>query len=127
MWHGIFYAAALFAVAALKSMLKKHNYHITSIVALRVRTAIIGAVYGKALVLSNAARKEATVGEIVNLMAVDAHRFRDLTDYIVMIWSAPLQIGLALYFLADLLSVSVLAGEWNRSMHLVLSSECFLL
>lgn len=64
----------------------------------------------KALTLSNTARKESTVGEIVNLMAVDAQRFMDLTAYINMIWSAPLQIGLALYFLWDLLGPSVLAG-----------------
>jgi len=53
----------------------------------------------QALRMSNAARKESTVGEIVNLMAVDAQRFMDLTAYLNMIWSAPLQIALALYFL----------------------------
>jgi ATP-binding cassette subfamily C (CFTR/MRP) protein 1 len=39
------------------------------------------------------------VGEIVNLMSVDAQRFMDLITYINMIWSAPLQVILALYFL----------------------------
>lgn len=34
----------------------------------------------------------------------------DLVAYINMLWSAPLQIGLALYFLWDLLGPSVLAG-----------------
>lgn len=34
----------------------------------------------------------------------------DLTAYINMIWSAPLQIGLALYFLWAILGPSVLAG-----------------
>ena len=43
-------------------------------------------------------------------MAVDAQRFMDLTTYINMIWSAPLQIGLALYFLWQILGPSVLAG-----------------
>lgn len=71
---------------------------------------MVGSIYKKALRLSNAARKESTVGEIVNLMAVDAQRFMDLTTYINMIWSAPLQIGLALFFLWDLLGPSVLAG-----------------
>lgn len=53
--------------------------------------------------MSNSARKESTVGEIVNLMSVDAQRFMDLTAYLNMIWSAPLQIALALYFLWDTL------------------------
>lgn len=117
MWHGVLFVIALFAVAALKTMMAKQHNHIILTVALRVRTAIIGVIYGKALVLSNAARKEATVGEIVNLMAVDAHRIEDTTDFIPMIWSVPLQIGLALYFLADLLGASVLAGKCNKSMH----------
>lgn len=32
-------------------------------------------------------------------MSVDAQRFMDLMAYINMLWSAPLQIALALYFL----------------------------
>lgn len=53
--------------------------------------------------MSNSARKDSTVGEIVNLMSVDAQRFMDLTTYINMLWSAPLQIGLAIYFLYQIL------------------------
>lgn len=57
----------------------------------------------QAMKMSSSAKKESTVGEIVNLMSVDAQRFMDITTYINMIWSAPLQIILALYFLWDLL------------------------
>lgn len=60
--------------------------------------------------ITNSARKSSTVGEIVNLMSVDAQRFMDLTTYINMIWSAPLQVILALYFLWLNLGPSVLAG-----------------
>ncbi|TWW64338.1 Multidrug resistance-associated protein 1 ATP-binding cassette sub-family C member 1 [Takifugu flavidus] len=77
---------------------------------MRLRTAIIGAVYRKALVISSTARRTSTVGEIVNLMSVDAQRFMDLITYINMIWSAPLQVVLALYFLWQTLGPSVLAG-----------------
>lgn len=49
--------------------------------------------------ISNAARRTSTIGEIVNLMSVDAQRFMDLATYINMIWSAPLQVILALYLL----------------------------
>ena len=41
----------------------------------------------QALVLSNAAKKQSTVGEIVNLMSVDAQRFMDLMSYLNIIWS----------------------------------------
>lgn len=62
------------------------------------------------LKLSNTARKKSTVGEIVNLMSVDAQRFMDLTTYLHMTWSAPLQILLCLYFLWQILGPSVIAG-----------------
>lgn len=51
------------------------------------------------MVISSTARRTSTVGEIVNLMSVDAQRFMDLITYINMVWSAPLQVVLALYFL----------------------------
>lgn len=49
--------------------------------------------------ITNAAKRSSTVGEVVNLMSVDAQRFMDLTTFLNMLWSAPLQIFLALYFL----------------------------
>jgi len=36
-------------------------------------------------------------------MSVDAQRFMDLTTYLNMLWSAPLQIGIAVYFLYQIL------------------------
>ena len=60
--------------------------------------------------MSNEARKASTVGEIVNLMSVDAQRLQDVTGYLWMIWSAPLQIIIAVYLLWGILGPSVLAG-----------------
>jgi len=64
----------------------------------------------QALTMSNEARKTTTVGEIVNLMSLDAQRLQDATGYLWMTWSAPLQICIAVYMLWSLLGVSVLAG-----------------
>ena len=38
------------------------------------------------------AKQRSTVGEIVNLMSVDAQRFMELTTYLNMLWSAPFQV-----------------------------------
>lgn len=64
----------------------------------------------QALVVSNDSRKESTVGEIVNLMSADAQRFNDVTNFIHLLWSCPLQIILAIAFLWFELGPSVLAG-----------------
>lgn len=111
LWHGVFFAISLFAVAGLQTIFKTHHFHCMSIVGQRIRTALIGAIYKKALILSNSVRKVSTIGEIVNLMVVDAQQLMDLTQFINMLWSAPLQICLALYFLWNLLGPSILAGE----------------
>lgn len=39
------------------------------------------------------------MGEMVNLMSVDAQRFMDVSPFINLLWSAPLQVILAIYFL----------------------------
>ena len=96
--------------ATLQTLVLSQYFHRMFLVGLRIRTALIAAIYRKALRMSNAARKSSTVGEIVNLMSVDAQRFMNLTAYINMLWSAPLQICLAIYFLWEILGPSVLAG-----------------
>ena len=50
------------------------------------------------------------MGQIVNLMAVDAQKFLDVPGYMHMLWSAPLIISLALYFLWQQLGPFTLAG-----------------
>ena len=47
---------------------------------------MISTIYKKSLLMSGAAKKESTVGEIVNLMSVDVQRFMDLLPYINMLW-----------------------------------------
>ncbi|XP_041856879.1 multidrug resistance-associated protein 1 isoform X2 [Melanotaenia boesemani] len=109
-WQGFFYTALLFICTSVQSLILQRYFHVCFVSGMRLRTAVIGAVYRKALVISSAARRTSTVGEIVNLMSVDAQRFMDLITYINMIWSAPLQVVLALYFLWQNLGPSVLAG-----------------
>nr|XP_043873402.1 multidrug resistance-associated protein 1 isoform X1 [Solea senegalensis] len=109
-WQGYFYTALLFICTCVQSLILQKYFHVCFVSGMRLRSAVIGAVYRKALVISSAARRSSTVGEIVNLMSVDAQRFMDLITYINMIWSAPLQVVLALYFLWQNLGPSVLAG-----------------
>ncbi|XP_078487497.1 multidrug resistance-associated protein 1-like isoform X1 [Ciona intestinalis] len=110
MWQGYLLAVGMFVTALLQSVILQQYFHICFVVGMRLRSAIVSAIYRKALLLSNAARKESTVGEVVNLMSVDAQRFMDLMSYLNVVWSGPFQIILALYFLWKILGPSVLAG-----------------
>uniref|UniRef100_A0A8C6PXB0 ABC-type glutathione-S-conjugate transporter n=1 Tax=Nothobranchius furzeri TaxID=105023 RepID=A0A8C6PXB0_NOTFU len=109
-WWGYALAILMFLTALLQTLILHRHFQYCFITGMNVRTALIGAIYRKALVITNAAKRSSTVGEIVNLMSVDAQRFMDLTTFLNMLWSAPLQIMLALYFLWQNLGPSVLAG-----------------
>ncbi|XP_078481138.1 multidrug resistance-associated protein 1-like [Ciona intestinalis] len=109
-WQGYVLAVLLFVTAILQSIVLQQYFHICFTVGMRMRSAVVAAVYKKAMVLSNAARKESTIGEVVNLMSVDAQRFMDLMTYLNTVWSGPFQITLAIYFLWQTLGASVLAG-----------------
>jgi ATP-binding cassette, subfamily C (CFTR/MRP), member 1 len=77
---------------------------------MRIRSSVVTAVYRKALRLSNQSRQSSTVGEITNLMSVDASRISDLCTYIHILWSGPFQISIAIYFLHQTLGSSIFAG-----------------
>ncbi|XP_018091823.1 multidrug resistance-associated protein 1 isoform X2 [Xenopus laevis] len=109
-WHGYLYTFLLFFCACLQTLILHKYFHICFVTGMRLKTAVVGLVYRKALVINNSARRTSTIGEIVNLMSVDAQRFMDLATYINMIWSAPLQVILAFYLLWQNLGPSVLAG-----------------
>ncbi|XP_041744535.1 ATP-binding cassette sub-family C member 3 isoform X1 [Coregonus clupeaformis] len=109
-WWGYALAFLMFFTAFLQTLILHQHFQYCFVTGMRLRTSIIGAIYRKSLIITNAAKRTSTVGEIVNLMSVDAQRFMDLTTFLNMLWSAPLQIILALYFLWLNLGPSVLAG-----------------
>lgn len=110
LWKGISYAILLFLVAITQTVLSHQSMVYMLGIGLQIRTALVSAIYRKALVVSSSAKKESTVGEVVNLMAVDAQRFTDLMQYLCAVWSVPLTIGLSLFFLWELLGPAVFAG-----------------
>lgn len=63
----------------------------------------------KTLKLSSTARKQFTVDQIADLMAVDSERVCHSPDMINKAWAGPLTIALVIYFSWDLLGPSVLA------------------
>lgn len=109
-WKGFFYATLLLVTALVQSLCLQQYFQGCFVLGMRVRTALMAAVYKKALTVSNAIRKESTVGETVNLMSADAQKFMDLTNFIHLIWSSPMQIAISVVFLWQELKIAVLAG-----------------
>ena len=109
-WHGYLYACLLFLMKGQQILCGNYFFNRMLLMGGKIRTCLVAAVYRKSLRLSNSAKNDATTGEIVNLMAVDAQRFFDISWCINYIWSAPLQIVLCLYFLYQELGISIFGG-----------------
>ncbi|XP_062549081.1 multidrug resistance-associated protein 1-like isoform X2 [Armigeres subalbatus] len=109
-WQGIILTFGLFAAALLVAMFNGQYYYNTYLTGFRIRSGLISGIYRKALRISSSAKKDTTVGEIVNLMSVDAQRFFEMVSYMHVLWSAPLIIALCVFLLYDYLGVAVFAG-----------------
>lgn len=109
-WRGYVYVVALFGVSLVRTLFLQQYWHCCFKTGMRIRTAIIGVVYRKSLVLNSTAKRVSTVGEIVNLMSVDAQKLQDAPGYLHMLWSAPLTVAVAMYFLWQQLGAATLAG-----------------
>ncbi|BFZ09598.1 hypothetical protein BsWGS_12637 [Bradybaena similaris] len=109
-WNGYVFAGALFASTVIHSILFHQVFHHSTSLGLRLRASLISAVYRKSLTMNNLARKESTIGEVVNLMSVDAERVENVMSYLWAVWSSPLQIIVSLYLLYSYIGVSMFAG-----------------
>ncbi|UYV60328.1 hypothetical protein LAZ67_1000843 [Cordylochernes scorpioides] len=109
-WKGVFFACLMLTSATIQSISLSFYFYQMYRVATRFRTCLISAIYKKALSISNSARKKTTIGEIVNLMSVDVQKIADLMPFVNLVWSAPLQIFLAVYFLYQVLGVAIFVG-----------------
>ncbi|MGH0130138.1 UNVERIFIED_CONTAM: hypothetical protein FKN15_041189 [Acipenser sinensis] len=110
LWKGYFYAALMFLVSCMQSLFNHQYMYSCFTVGMRVKTAVMGLVYRKSLVITNAARRTSTVGEIVNLVSADTQKLMDFVVYFNAVWLAPIEITLCLFFLWQHLGPSALAG-----------------
>ena len=109
-WKGWFYGILLFCTLSLYSVLSSQYFERMFVLGVKVRTVVVAALYKKSLRISSSAKKESTVGEIVNLMSVDVQKFMDILPYINVLWSSLLQIGLATYFMYEELGWPAFVG-----------------
>ncbi|XP_061222663.1 multidrug resistance-associated protein 1-like isoform X4 [Neopsephotus bourkii] len=107
---GYGYAIALFFVVLSQTLLHQLYQRNNMLTAVKIKTAVVGLIYKKALTLANSSRRNYTTGEIVNLMSADTQQLMEMAVNLNLLWSAPFQILMAVVFLWKELGPSVLAG-----------------
>ncbi|KAK7503044.1 hypothetical protein BaRGS_00005670, partial [Batillaria attramentaria] len=109
-WKGYVYAVGMFVTSTLQSLAQHICLFYTTCLAIRVSASITSTVYRKALTMNSEARRESTVGEIVNLMSVDARNLEMYTTFSFWMWMSPVWTIVALYLLYTTVGVSMFAG-----------------
>nr|GAT42967.1 predicted protein [Mycena chlorophos] len=106
--EGFSIALIMFLAAVAQTVLLNAYFQRMFETGMRVRAGLVTAIFSKAMLLSN--DNKSSTGDTINLMSVDAIRLQDLTNYVVMIFSGPLQISLAFISLYSLIGWACFVG-----------------
>lgn len=110
LWQGILFAFLLCAVTIAAALIENQSFFKQWNYALRFRSAVIAAVYRKALRISNDARQKYTVGELVNFVSIDAEKIFQFTFNATIVFASPITIIVAIVLLWRELGWAALAG-----------------
>lgn len=107
---GLKLVAALFVTAVVQSLCLRQYFWWCFRTGMRLRSAVVTAVFTKTMVLSTSVFAHKTQGEVLNLISVDESRLQVLTPYLHAIWYSAYQICLAMLLLWHHMGVSCLSG-----------------
>ncbi|CAG5119470.1 unnamed protein product, partial [Candidula unifasciata] len=79
-------------------------------VGMRMKSVLTTAIYNKAMRINNEAKRKSTVGDIVNLMSVDAQRVQEFLLKVSFGHTAPFQIVVSLLVIYTQIGPSVFVG-----------------
>ncbi|XP_021347161.1 multidrug resistance-associated protein 1-like isoform X1 [Mizuhopecten yessoensis] len=76
-WIGYVLAVLIALIGEVGTFAYSTSLHLSLTLGIRIKSALVGAIYQKSLRMNNSVKKDFTVGEIVNLMSVDCQRIQD--------------------------------------------------
>jgi ABC-type multidrug transport system fused ATPase/permease subunit len=109
-YTGLGLTAAVTVAQFGMSLCLRHYFFRCYRVGIKIRTAVLMAIYQKSLTIDSTYYKKHPIGQITNLMSVDVQRLQGVITFLHAIWYSFLQIVLAMYFLWQQLGPSCLAG-----------------
>ncbi|KAI9109391.1 hypothetical protein K1719_019445 [Acacia pycnantha] len=107
---GLAILGCLFICKIIQSLPQRHWHFHSRRLGMRMRSALIVAIYDKQLKLSSAARRRHSTGEIVNYIAVDAYRMGDFPWWFHTTWIYSLQLFLSIGVLFRVVGLGAFPG-----------------
>ena len=109
-YRGYWLSAILFVAMAAKAVTENMYFHKVYRAGYQARVAVSVAVYNKSLRLANAERQDTTLGELINLMQVDATKIEMFVPQVHVLWDGLLQIAGYMAILYTLIGWPCFAG-----------------
>lgn len=119
---GILFVLLLFIAACIQSCFFHHYFDRMFNIGFRIKIALMDLIYKKSLKLSNNSRKESTVGQMVNILAVNAQSFVEYPHHLNMIWSGLFTISIAVILLWNQLGIAAIAGVFTMVILIPINS-----
>ncbi|CAK9165293.1 unnamed protein product [Ilex paraguariensis] len=108
--QGLILVGCLVVVKIAESLSQRHFYFSSRRTGMRMRSALMVAVYQKQLKIASSGRQRHSTGEVVNYIAVDAYRMGEFPMWFHVGWSCVLQLFLAIAVLYGIIGLGVLPG-----------------
>ncbi|KAJ9190310.1 hypothetical protein P3X46_001526 [Hevea brasiliensis] len=110
LYHGLSIVACLLLVKIVESFSQRHCFFLSRLSGMKMRSALMVAVYQKQLKLSSLGRRRHSTGEIVNYIAVDAYRMGEFPWWFHLTWNFVLQLFLSIVILFGVVGLGALTG-----------------
>nr|XP_034320755.1 multidrug resistance-associated protein 1 isoform X2 [Crassostrea gigas] len=109
-WNGWSLAIAFFFCGEIESVFFCQGAFRMMSLGLKIKVALVGMIYQKSLTMSNAAKGQYTIGDIVNLMSVDCQRIQDAFMFQYEILSFFLVMSAGIYLIWNQMGVATLGS-----------------
>ncbi|KAK9281825.1 hypothetical protein L1049_004731 [Liquidambar formosana] len=110
LYEGLFLVGCLVVAKVVESLSQRHWFFDSRRSGMRMRSALMVAIYQKQLKLSSLGRKRHSTGEIVNYIAVDAYRMGEFPWWFHSTWNYALQLFLSIGLLFGVVGLGALTG-----------------
>jgi len=108
--EGLFLVGCMIVVKVVESISQRHWFFYARRTGMRMRSALMVAVYQKQLKLSSIGRTRHSTGEVVNYIAVDAYRMGEFSWWFHSGWTLSLQLFLSIGVLFGVVGYGALPG-----------------
>eukprot|EP00257_Ricinus_communis_P009080 XP_002527423.2 ABC transporter C family member 8 isoform X1 [Ricinus communis] len=110
LYQGLSIVGCLILVKVVESLSQRRSFFLARQSGMRIRSALMVAVYQKQLNLSSLARRRHSTGEFVNYIAVDAYRMGEFPWWFHATWAYVLQLFLSIIILFGVVGLGAVTG-----------------